>query len=133
MQIRFVFGTQISLVTKSGTNHFHGSLLPVSPEHHYHRQQLFNDKASVSGSPLQDNSGGALGGPIKKNKLFFFANYEGFRQASSTTVVREVPLPTLGQGIVVMCPTMAAGDPTCPAGTPARGSCLTTTKISAGY
>lgn len=127
-------GAQVSLVTKSGTNDFHGSL------YEYHRNTVttannwFNNKAGVPRPPLlRNNFGGALGGPIKKNKLFFFATYEGFRQASSTTAVREVPLPSLGQGIVRYFSANGASDPTCPAGTPSGVICLTRAKISAGY
>ncbi|MEP6819713.1 MAG: carboxypeptidase-like regulatory domain-containing protein, partial [bacterium] len=78
-------GAQVSLVTKSGTNDVHGSL------YEYHRNTVttannwFNNKAGVKRPALlRNNFGGAIGGPIKKDKVFFFANYEGFRQASST-------------------------------------------------
>src|SRR5215213_9376139 len=94
-------GAQVSLVTKSGTNEFHGSL------YHYHRNTVttandfFNNKAGVERPQLLRNIfGGSFGGPIRRDKIFFFGTYEGFREASSTPVLREVPLPTLGQGIV---------------------------------
>ena len=127
-------GAQVSLVTKSGTNDLHGSL------YEYHRNTVttannwFNNKSGVERPPLlRNNFGGALGGPIKKDKVFFFANYEGFRQASSTTVVREVPLPTLGQGIIRYFSANGASGAGCPAGTPAGVLCLTRAQVSAGY
>ena len=139
-------GAQISLVTKSGTNDFHGSL------YEYHRNTVtsannwFNNKAGhytatdalvLAGlakvgdqkvpreALLRNNFGGAVGGPIVKEKLFFFFNYEGFRESRGTTVAREVPLPTLGQGIVRYRSANGTSDPGCPAGTPAGVLCLT--------
>lgn len=127
-------GAQIALVTKSGTNEFHGSL------YEYHRNTVtsandwFNNKAGVPREGLlRHNFGGSLGGPIIKDRFFFFFNYEGFRQASSTTVVREVPLATLGQGIVRYRSANGANGAGCPAGTPAGVTCLTRAQISAGY
>jgi hypothetical protein len=127
-------GAQVSLITKSGTNDFHGSL------YEYHRNTVttannwFNNKAGVERPALlRNNFGGAIGGPIRKDKIFFFANYEGFRQASSTTVVREVPLPTLGQGIVRYFSDDGSSGPGCPAGTPAGVYCVTRAQISANY
>jgi len=52
-----------------------------------------------------------------KKNLFFF-NYEGFREAKGSTVVREVPLSSLGQGIVRYFSANGANDPSCPEGTP---------------
>src|SRR5262249_6510829 len=80
-------GAQVSLVTKSGTNNFHGSL------YEYHRNTITsaNDyfiKAAElrSGEPnvpdklIRNIFGGSVGGPIQKNRLFFFVNYEGTRR-----------------------------------------------------
>src|SRR5262245_23921143 len=79
-------GAQIALITKSGTNDFHGSLFE------YHRNTVgtannwFNNKAGVARPQLiRNNFGGAIGGPIKKNRLFFFFTYEGFREAKGTS------------------------------------------------
>jgi hypothetical protein len=127
-------GAQVSLVTKSGTNDFHGSL------YEYHRNTVtsandfFNNKAGVERPPLLRNIfGGSIGGPIKKDKIFFFGTYEGFREATATTVVREVPLATLGQGIVRYRTDSGASDPNCPAGTPAGVRCLNVAQINAAY
>ncbi len=127
-------GAQISLDTKSGTNDFHGSL------YEYHRNTVttandfFNNKDGVERPPLLRNVfGGSIGGPIKANKLFFFYNYEGFREATSTTVLREVPLPSLGQGIVRYQTGSGASDASCPAGTPAGVRCLNSAQIGAAY
>jgi hypothetical protein len=92
-------GGQISLVTKSGTNSWHGSA------HEYNRNTLFaandffNNKLGISKPPLNRNQfGGSLGGPIRKDKLFFFFNYEGRRDSLSTPVNQLVPSDTLRSG-----------------------------------
>jgi outer membrane receptor protein involved in Fe transport len=74
--------------TKSGTNEFHGStyfydLDPVTPA-----RNPFTGKASPNN---WKQYGGAVGGPIIKNKLFFFFNYEGTRRKSGTTFLTSVP------------------------------------------
>ncbi|MGA2746611.1 MAG: TonB-dependent receptor [Candidatus Sulfotelmatobacter sp.] len=121
-------GAQVALVTKSGTNDFHGSA------YEYNRNTVFsaNDpflkwSQISSGEPnkapeLSYNVFGVtLGGPVKKNRLFFFANYEGFRQAAGTSVLRDVPSATLRAGdLVYLCQTLSDGSPdttTCPGGT----------------
>ncbi|MEQ1762343.1 MAG: TonB-dependent receptor [Pyrinomonadaceae bacterium] len=114
-------GAQISLITKSGTNQFRGAL------YEYHRNtattanSYFNNKAgdyvatdanvvnglNVVGEDrvprpklIRNLFGGRLSGPIIKDRLFFFYNYEGMREAKGSSVTRTVPLPSLGQGIV---------------------------------
>lgn len=94
-------GAQISLITRAGTNDFHGSV------YEYHRNTAttandwFNNRSGIARPKLIRNLfGGSIGGPIKKDTAFFFYNYEGMRQASGTSVSRQVPLPSLGQGIM---------------------------------
>lgn len=127
-------GAQVTLVTKSGTNEWHGSL------YEYHRNTVtsandfFNNAAGVERPQLLRNIfGGSVGGPIKKDRAYFFFNYEGFREATGTSVVREVPLPSLGQGIVRYRTESGASDPGCPPGTPAGVNCLTAAEINAAY
>jgi hypothetical protein len=67
-------GSQVSAVTKSGTNELHGNLF------HFLRNDLFNARNyySLTGSTLKRNQfGGTVGGPVVRNKLFFFAAYQG--------------------------------------------------------
>ena len=92
-------GAQVSLITKSGTNDWHGNLFE------YHRNTItsandwFNNAAGVERPKLIRNLfGGSLGGPILKDRLFFFYNYEGMREAKDVGVTQIVPLPSLGQG-----------------------------------
>ncbi|HUI55004.1 MAG TPA: carboxypeptidase regulatory-like domain-containing protein [Bryobacteraceae bacterium] len=94
-------GANITLVTKSGTNNFHGSLYEYRRGTETAANSFFNNKAGLPIAPLLINIfGGSIGGPIKKNKAFFFVNYEGRRDASSTSVTRTIPTETMKQGIV---------------------------------
>jgi hypothetical protein len=147
-------GAQIALVTKSGTNQFHGALFEYHRNTRGTANNWFNNKAGryvatdaavISGLArvgdervprpklIRNNFGGAIGGPIKKDRIFFFFTYEGFREAKGTSAVRQVPLPTYGQGIVRYRAANGASDPSCPAGTPTGVACLTRAQISAGY
>jgi Carboxypeptidase regulatory-like domain len=93
-------GAQVALITKSGTNELHGAL------YEYHRNTLtsandfFNNLAGISRQKLIQNTfGAALGGPIRKNRLFYFLNFEGRRDASEATALRVVPNALFRQGI----------------------------------
>ena len=100
-------GAQVSLVTKSGTNSIHGSL------YEYHRNTITsaNDyfikgaearlgQPNVPDKLIRNIFGVSVGGPIKKNRLFFFANYEGTRQREEDSTVRTIPTSSLCQGII---------------------------------
>jgi Carboxypeptidase regulatory-like domain len=114
-------GAQISLVTKSGGNSLHGSL------YEFHRntvtsandwfnnangrfvatdQDVIDGKAKV-GDPrnprpklIRNVFGGSLGGPVIKDRFFFFFSYEGRRDAAQQSVLRNVPTETLRNGVV---------------------------------
>ena len=127
-------GAQVSLVTRSGSNQWHGSLFETHRNTVTTANDFFNNAAGVERPQLLRNIfGGSVGGPIKKDRAFFFFTYEGFREATATSVVREVPLPTLGQGIVRFRTESGASDPNCPPGTPAGVECLTPAEINAAY
>ena len=83
-------GTAINMVTKGGTNQFHGSA------YDYLRNSVFDARNyfdPLSGPPSfrRNQFGGSVGGPVKKDSTFFFVNYEGYRQALGETVVSFVP------------------------------------------
>lgn len=100
-------GAQISLITKSGTNKFHGSL------YEYHRPSntvannwFIKNEQLAEGQPnrptkyIVNTFGGSVGGPILKNKLFFFYNYEGQRLATNQAVAQTTPSATFMNGQV---------------------------------
>jgi hypothetical protein len=82
-------GGQVSIVTASGTNELHGTLYEFLRNSELDARNFF-DQGSIP--QFQRNSfGGTLGGPIKKDKLFLFGNYEGFRQHLGVSAVTLVP------------------------------------------
>jgi hypothetical protein len=100
-------GAQVALVTKSGTNLFHGSLYEYNRNTFTSANDYFVKEAELSsGQPnvpdklIRNIFGVSVGGPIKKDRLFFFANYEGTRQREEQSTVRTIPTPTLCQGII---------------------------------
>lgn len=128
-------GAQISLVTRSGSNEWHSSAFYYfRPAKTFQANDFFNNS---SGQELpsvdRKNYGGSLLGPIIKDKWFFSFFYERFTEDKESSVVREVPLPTLGQGIVRYRTASGASDPTCPSGTPAGVRCLRVADINNFY
>jgi len=94
-------GADVALVTKSGTNEFHGSLYEYRRGTETAANSFFSNRSDVPIAPLLINVfGGSAGAPIKKNKVFIFFNYEGRRDASAVSVNRTVPMQTLREGIV---------------------------------
>jgi outer membrane receptor protein involved in Fe transport len=90
-------GGAINAVSKSGTNAFHGSVYEFFRNSDLDARSFF-DGPSVA--PFHRNQFGAsLGGPIKKNKVFFFVNYEGIQQVLDTTNPVFVPSAAVHQGI----------------------------------
>jgi hypothetical protein len=91
-------GAQVSVVTQSGTNQLHGSVFEFLRNSNLDARNFF-DQASVP--PFRRNQfGGALGGPVKKNKWFLFGNYEGFRQVLAESNVSVVPDADARQGML---------------------------------
>jgi hypothetical protein len=86
-------GPQMNLVTKGGTNNFHGTLFEFFRNDALDANDYFANTLSAPKVPLRMNQyGGNLGGPIVKNKLFFFLNYEGIRQRTTAiNSLYEIP------------------------------------------
>jgi hypothetical protein len=81
-------GGQINIVSKSGSNEFHGSIFEFVRNDRLDARNPFD----TSKQPFRLNQfGGNIGGPILKNRTFFFANYEGLRQRISQTFRNDVP------------------------------------------
>ena len=81
-------GGQVNLVSKSGTNDWHGSVFEN------HQNSALNarfQRVAVKPRLTFNQFGGSLGGPIRKNKIFIFGDYEGYRQSESTFVQGNVP------------------------------------------
>ena len=83
-------GAVINASSKSGTNAFHGTVYEFLRNNKLEDRNFFDVQ---SGAPAyhQNQFGASVGGPIKKDKIFFFANYEGFRKSQTTTSIVTVP------------------------------------------
>lgn len=82
-------GAQVTVVTQSGTNQLHGSLFEFLRNNKLDARNYF-DRGPAP--PFRRNQfGGALGGPVRKDKFFLFGNYEGFRQRLAVSNVAVVP------------------------------------------
>src|SRR2546428_552159 len=91
-------GAQVTIVTQSGTNQFHGSFFEFLRNSALDARNFFDP---VSIAPFRRNQfGGAVGGPIKKDRLFFFGNYEGFRHRLGVSNVSVVPNQRARQGLL---------------------------------
>ena len=90
-------GGVIIIVTKSGTNSLHGSGFDFFRNNALDARNFFNDRLDSSGNPLPQNPfhnnqfGGSLGGPIIKDKTFFFVDYEGMREKGAEASTACVP------------------------------------------
>lgn len=92
-------GGMINLETKGGTNNFHGNLREYNRNTLLEANDWFNNRDGIARAPLVRNQfGGSIGGPIKKDKVFFFFDYEGLRQAQSVSYNRSVPTEQFRSG-----------------------------------
>ena len=120
-------GAQVALVTKSGTNNFHGSAYEynrntaTSANDYFIKQtELQNGEPNVAPKLIRNIFGGSVGGPIKKDRLYFFANYEGTRRIEQTSVTSAVPSAAMRDGVIqYQCQLLPDGSPdtvSCPGG-----------------
>lgn len=94
-------GAQVTLITKSGTNEIHGSAYEYLRNKATNANSFFNNTNGVPLAKLNRNVYGAsLGGPILKNRLFLFGNYEGRKDRREDSTLRTVPTALLRQGVV---------------------------------
>ncbi len=121
-------GAQVGLVTKSGTNAFHGSA------YEYNRNTIFSandpflkEAQGNSGDPnkapklLRNVFGATVGGPVKHDRLFFFTNYEGRRDAQGDSVVRMVPTASLRNGFLSYQEAGSQSSASCPSSSVVNG------------
>jgi TonB dependent receptor len=113
-------GAQVTLVTKSGTNKFHGGAYEYNRTSFGYANDWFNKygeltagEPNVPGKLIRNTFGASLGGPVKKDKLFFFFNYEGQRTAENSQQTRVVPSAAYRQGNITYQYCVNPNDPTC--------------------
>ena len=92
-------GAQVTVVSSSGTNQVHGDLFEYLRNSALDARNFFDD--TIGAPPFKRNQfGGALGGPLKKDKMFLFGNYEGFRERLAVSSVAIVPDAQARQGFM---------------------------------
>ncbi len=114
-------GAQVSLVTKSGTNSFHGAVyeyhrntVTSANDYFVKQSQISSGESNRPPKLIRNIFGAAVGGPIIKDRLFFFANYEGGRQREENSALRVVPTDAFRDGVMMyQCDVATA----CPGGT----------------
>src|SRR6185312_11369040 len=88
----FSGGTIVNMVTRSGTNQFHGSAYEFFRNQKLDANNWFNNQGGVPIAPLRNNNfGRTVGGPIRKDKIFFFFDYDGTRSRTGATNQFGVP------------------------------------------
>jgi len=128
-------GAQVALVTKSGTNAFHGSAYEYHRNTYTSANDYFVKGAQIenciaNGTALSGKQcnqppelirnvfGASVGGPILKERFYFFLNYEGTRRAEAASAVRTIPTDSLRDGVIFyQCDSTSATVATdCPGG-----------------
>ena len=101
-------GAVINASMRGGTNQYHGSLYEYMRNTNLNATGFFIPAGNIKPTLIQNQFGGSIGGPIRRNKLFLFTNYEGFRRISKTLQFATLPIVSARQGILgipVMDPT----------------------------
>jgi len=95
-------GAVINATSRSGTNNYHGGAYEFFRNSVLDATDYSDQIAGLTSAPpfRRNQFGGALGGPIKKDKLFWFANYEGLRQGQEQTTFFNLPEPYVAQGML---------------------------------
>jgi hypothetical protein len=117
-------GAQVIMVSKNGTNQFHGELFEFIRNQHLDAANYFDVPVAANNFQriplfIRNNFGAAGGGPIKRNKTFFYAAYEGLRVRTGGTIIDTVPGAGChgpsgnNSGLVTSaaCPQLGAGAP----------------------
>src|ERR1019366_28163 len=93
-------GGVVNAITRSGTNQIHGSAYEFIRNSVLDTRNFFDDPTQSTPPFKRNQFGGAVGGPILKNRTFFFADYEGIRQSKGITTVATVPSQNARNGIL---------------------------------
>jgi len=145
-------GASVNVVTKSGTNAFHGAAWEYLRDTIFNANDYFFKQTQISrgfpnkqGVLNQSQFGGALGGPVKKDKLFFYTNYQGTRSKNGanstgqTASISNAPLPVMGTsgfnsaGSRGSCPLSATTIVQCDATAQAFATALAAAPSQGGY
>ena len=93
-------GAVIEMITKSGSNQFHGSLWELHRDASLDAKNYFDLGTSPIPPFVRNQFGAGIGGPLKRDRTFFFVNYEGFREVQASTAIATVPDALAHQGLL---------------------------------
>jgi hypothetical protein len=99
-------GGVIEAITKSGSNHFHGSLFELHRDAALDARNYFDLSSRPIPPFVRNQFGGSIGGPVARDRTFFFVSYEGFREVQASTAIATVPDALAHRGLLP-----AADDP----------------------
>jgi hypothetical protein len=127
-------GAHIEVMTKAGTNDFHGGAWEYHQSTGFDANPWFNKNVGLDRPPLHRNVfGGMIGGPVKRDKLFFFASYQGQRVTDQLLGTSLVAVPVgltkdrSDAGLIAAANSFISPDPTQPCGTGTQPSCFSGT------
>ena len=123
-------GGQVVVTTKSGTNQFHGTVFEFIRNQAVLTAKNFFQPAGAIPSFKRNQFGGTIGGPIRKDKTFFFFSYEGLRLSQAVNVLTTVPTAVMHAGdFSALLPGKTIKDPTTNA--PFAGNMIPATRLNA--
>jgi hypothetical protein len=107
-EIARTYSSNINVITRGGTNEFHGSLFELW------QNDVLNAKNAIQGATERkpvvrfNQFGGSLGGPVRKDRLFFFFTYEGYRMSNQSIQTGQVPTPSFRAAAIAALPAYKA-------------------------
>ncbi|MGI8744976.1 MAG: TonB-dependent receptor domain-containing protein [Bryobacteraceae bacterium] len=123
-------GAVINAAIKSGTNQFHGDLWEFLRNSQLDANTFFNNSGGVPrGHFTQNQYGATIGGPVIKNRTFFFGDFQQFTSRKATTILSTVPTPLMKQGNftelnLALASPQVAGQAGCVSGNIIRANCI---------
>ena len=97
-------GGQVNMISRSGTNQFHGSAFENYQSHVFSARDPFLPGTAVKPKTVFNQFGGSLGGPIVRNRAMFFAAYEGYQETAGLSVQGNVPTQSLRDRVLAALP-----------------------------
>jgi hypothetical protein len=117
-------GGVVNAVTKSGSNQFHGTGYEFLRNSALDAKNYFDDPNSPLPPFRRNQFGASVGGPVRKDRTFFFADYEGVRQFQGHSILATVPSQNARVGILARCPDNTSAGCTTPATCPTNSTLL---------
>jgi hypothetical protein len=120
---------QITMVSQSGTNNFHGGLWEYFRNDYLNANYYFNNEAGLPRQKMRyDQWGAKIGGPILKNRLFFFADFSQWIRPQGVSRIRTILNPQATAGVYTYTPVNSAGAVSMPTSTPPWVTCTASTQ-----